>query len=55
MKVTPSIQVFDWVAKQSRAGLFTTTVTMAEVFNGVESLPKGRRRAESGCGRHGSV
>jgi len=33
-----------WIASQSRASLFTTTLTKAEVFYGVRLLPDGGRK-----------
>ena len=44
MRPTPSPRVVAWVAKQSAAELFTTTITEAEIFYGVELLAKGKRR-----------
>ena len=34
----------NWVAIQSAASLFTTTITQAEILHGVLLLPQGRRR-----------
>jgi len=44
MRPTPSPWVVAWVAKQSAAELFTTTITEAEIFYGLELLTKGKRR-----------
>jgi toxin FitB len=44
MRPTPSSQVAAWVAKQSAAELFTTSITEAEIFFGLELLAKGKRR-----------
>jgi toxin FitB len=38
-------QVVAWVAKQSATELFTTTITEAEIFYGIELLASGKRRA----------
>jgi len=38
--------VFEWAARQPRSALFTTTVTMAEIFYGLELLAKGRKRLD---------
>jgi predicted nucleic acid-binding protein len=46
MKAVPTPEVFEWVARQPRQRLFTTSVTMAEVLFGLELLPKGRRRSD---------
>ena len=44
MNPKPFPQVVDWIARQSSAELFTTTVTEAEIFYGIELLASGRRR-----------
>jgi hypothetical protein len=44
MRRKPSPRVAAWVAKQPAAELFTTAITQAEVFYGIELLSKGKRR-----------
>src|ERR1700730_796545 len=44
MRLKPSARVAAWVAKQPAAELFTTSITEAEIFYGIELLPKGKRR-----------
>lgn len=44
MKPSPSARVLTWLAAQPAGGLFTTTVTQAEILFGLELLPKGKRR-----------
>ena len=44
MKPNPSVRVVAWVKKQSGSELFTTAITEAEVFYGIELLSKGKRR-----------
>src|SRR5271165_4744401 len=44
MRSEPSRRVLAWVAKQPASELFTTSVTEAEIFYGIELLPKGKRR-----------
>ncbi len=44
MRPTPSPRVVAWVAKQPAAELFTTSITEAEIFYGLELLTKGKRR-----------
>jgi predicted nucleic acid-binding protein len=44
MKPKPSPAVAAWVAKQPITELFTTSITEAEIFYGIELLPKGKRR-----------
>jgi hypothetical protein len=36
--------VLAWIAKQPEAEFFTTSITEAEIFYGIEVLPKGKRR-----------
>jgi predicted nucleic acid-binding protein len=36
--------VVAWIAKQPEAELSTTSITEAEIFYGIEVLPKGNRR-----------
>jgi toxin FitB len=45
LKPAPSSVVALWLGEQNRSGIFLTSITQAEVFYGVESLPHGRRRA----------
>ena len=44
MRPKPSTRVVAWVAKQPAAELFTTAITEAEIFYGIELLTKGKRR-----------
>jgi toxin FitB len=44
MRSAPEATVTHWVAAQSAADLFVTTVTQAEILHGVRLLPRGRRR-----------
>ncbi len=44
MRPKPSAHVLAWIAKQPEAELFTTSITEAEIFLGIEMLPKGKRR-----------
>jgi toxin FitB len=44
MRPKPSASVLAWIAKQSEAEIFTTSITEAEIFYGIEVLPKGKRR-----------
>jgi predicted nucleic acid-binding protein len=46
MRPKPSSRVVAWVAKQAGAELFTTSITEAEIFYGIELLAKGKRREE---------
>ena len=44
MKPMPFPIVLRWIASRDGAGLYTTSVTQAEILHGVLSLPAGRRR-----------
>lgn len=44
MRPKPAPKVAAWVAKESATELFTTSITEAEIFYGIELLPKGKRR-----------
>jgi predicted nucleic acid-binding protein len=44
MRRKPSPRVVAWVAKQPATELFTTSITEAEIFYGIEILAKGKRR-----------
>lgn len=44
MRPEPSPRVVAWVAKQPATELFTTAITEAEIFYGIELLTKGKRR-----------
>jgi toxin FitB len=46
MRPRPSDRVSRWIASQSGTELFTTAITEAEIFLGIELLTKGRRRDE---------
>jgi predicted nucleic acid-binding protein len=46
MRLKPEPVVFDWVARQPPASLYTTTITQAEILCGLEKLPGGKRRNE---------
>jgi len=42
----PQVCVVDWLRQQTRATLFTTVITRAELFYGAFLLPEGRRKSE---------
>jgi predicted nucleic acid-binding protein len=44
MRPKPSPRVVAWVANQPATELFTTSITEAEIFYGIELLTKGKRR-----------
>jgi predicted nucleic acid-binding protein len=44
MRPKPSTHVAAWVAKQTATELFTTSITEAEIFYGIELLSRGKRR-----------
>jgi len=45
MRPTPSVRVVEWVQSQPAVELFTTSITEAEIFYGIELLAKGERHA----------
>lgn len=45
MRAAPDRHVVAWVAGQPAAGLFTTSITQAEILHGIMLLPAGKRRA----------
>lgn len=44
MRVDPSLAVQAWVLAQGHHELRITAITVAEILDGIERLPKGRRR-----------
>jgi predicted nucleic acid-binding protein len=44
MRPDPSPRVVSWIGKQSTMELFTTSITEAEIFYGIELLAQGKRR-----------
>ena len=45
LKPKPPDRVLRWLAAQEHSTVYTSTITQAELFHGVEALPPGRRRA----------
>ena len=45
MRPAPAESVVRWMASQPVTGLYTTSVTQAEIFHGIMLLPSGRRRS----------
>ncbi len=45
MSSTPEPAVRQWFDRQPGHQLFTTSISMAEIFQGIELLPAGKRRA----------
>jgi len=46
MRPKPSAGVTDWIGQQLQTELFTTAITEAEIFYGIELLAKGKRREQ---------
>ncbi len=44
MRPAPAAEVLAWLAAQPAAGLYTTSITQAEILHGLMLLPPGRRR-----------
>lgn len=45
LRSSPDARALAWLEAQSRASLFTTAVTRAELFYGIQLLPQGQRKA----------
>jgi predicted nucleic acid-binding protein len=45
MSSAPEPAVRQWLDRQPSHQLFTTSISMAEIFQGIELLPSGKRRA----------
>ena len=46
MRPRPSPDVVAWIAAQAGTELFTTSITEAEIFYGIELLVRGKRRQQ---------
>ena len=55
MRPMPSAQVVRWVEKQPAAELFTTAISEAEIFYGIELLTQGKRRSGLAGSSRGDV
>ncbi|WP_431727329.1 type II toxin-antitoxin system VapC family toxin [Verrucosispora sp. TAA-831] len=44
MRAEPAPVVLAWIQQNSRAGLYTTAITVAEIRYGIARLPAGQRR-----------
>lgn len=44
LKPLPSETVLSWLAAQIPSEVFTNAITLAEVLNGLEGMPQGKRR-----------
>lgn len=44
IRAQPDASVASWLASRPSSSLFTTTITQAELLDGVELLPEGKRR-----------
>ncbi len=44
MKASPAARVTKWMASFGHSKIFTTSVTQAEIFFGLEIMPHGRKR-----------
>jgi predicted nucleic acid-binding protein len=45
LRPRPQPAVFDWLDRQDPATLYLSSITVAELFAGVHTLPAGRRRS----------
>lgn len=46
VRASPNSQVAAWYRNQSIAALATTSVTLAELLNGIRRMPRGKRRTQ---------
>lgn len=46
VKPAPSQALLDWLDRQNDEDLFVSTLTLAEIWRGIEQLPAGKRRRE---------
>ncbi|MBK5931004.1 type II toxin-antitoxin system VapC family toxin [Halochromatium salexigens] len=46
LRPSPAPQVLDWMERQPRTSLFTTSVTRGEILYGLYLLPDGQRRQQ---------
>jgi predicted nucleic acid-binding protein len=44
MSTSPAAGVLQWLSLQANEELFTTSISMAEILQGIELLPEGKRR-----------
>lgn len=44
MSSSPEPAVSHWITRQASPRLFTTSISMAEILQGIEMLPQGKRR-----------
>jgi toxin FitB len=45
MSATTHPPVYQWASQQPNEQLYTTTISMSEIFQGIELLPAGKRRS----------
>lgn len=45
MRPQPNPKVLDWFARHMDAGMYTSSITQAEILTGIALLPAGKRRA----------
>jgi toxin FitB len=45
MSTSPAAVVHQWLSLQANDDLFTTSISMAEILQGIELLPEGKRRS----------
>ena len=46
MLASPNPGVYLWASQQPNDQLYTTAISMAEIFRGIELLPTGKRRSD---------
>jgi predicted nucleic acid-binding protein len=45
MSLSPNPSVYRWLSQQAKDEVYTTAISMAEILQGIELLPAGKRRA----------
>lgn len=55
LKPEPEPAVLDWLNRQEPQTLYLTTVNLAELLAGIETMPAGRRRTELGAALTGQM
>ena len=45
MQARPDVQVVAWLDKQPRTSIWTTSVTILEIWFGLQVMPAGKRRS----------
>jgi toxin FitB len=55
LKPRPDAAVMEWLDAQEPQTLFLSSITMAEILSGIETMPIGRRRTQLQSGFHDDI